>query len=379
MRQTLLLALCLAGCAGGGEVAVESHDEAATVCAAGPTVSGIDVSSYQGTIDWARVAGSGRKFGIAKASEGTGYTDPTFAGNWSGMAKNGMLRGAYHFFRASVDAVAQAQHFVSIVGKLGPNDFTMLDLEVTDGQSAATVASRALTWLKTVEQMTGKMPIVYTGPSFFQSTLGNPAGFVAYPLVIANYGVNCPDVPGSWKTWTMWQYSSTGSVPGIAGNVDEDTFNGDLAALQKLVANGQPADPCAGLTDGKYCGGDGITGDKNTLFTCKGGLVATEEACSGGCKYNPPGTPDACNPPAPAADGGTTPPAAGADGGTTGGPSPEGNGATGSNAGGSAGSASEPATPAGGGCSMSGAPGSSPLALALLLLALAFRRRRARA
>src|SRR5690348_14694718 len=98
-RASLLLALLSSiGCAApADDRAVGSLDEAATVCPAGATVTGIDVSHYQGTVDWAKVAGSGRKFGIVKATEGTGYIDSSFAANWSAMKKAGVLRSAYHF------------------------------------------------------------------------------------------------------------------------------------------------------------------------------------------------------------------------------------------------------------------------------------------
>lgn len=376
-----------AGCVGapptgdgsGVGVDVGSFDEASTVCAAGTVVYGIDVSSYQGTIDWSKVAGAGKKFAIAKATEGTTYKDPTFAANWAGMKAAGILRSAYHFFRASDDPTAQAQFFVDTVGPLAADDLPlMLDLEVTDGQSAATVASRARTFIAAVEKATGKKPLVYTGPSFFRDTLGNPSGFENNPLVIANYGVSCPDVPGTWPTWTMWQYTDAASVAGISGGVDGDQFNGDLDALKKLAAGGTP-DPCFGLVDGSYCGGDGIDGDKSTLFVCKGGSVASMTKCAAGCKYNPPGTPDECNPAPPAPDGGTA--VGGDDGGTSDGTG--GNGGTpgdpGANGdtGGGGGSGVMPA-PAGG-CSVGGGAGNGGALVFVLgaLALIALRRRRA--
>jgi lysozyme len=77
-------------------------------------VPGIDVSHYQGSVDWATVAGGGERFGFAKASEGvsgTGSSDPYFADNWSGMRAAGILRGAYHFYHPKDDPTAQAHNF----------------------------------------------------------------------------------------------------------------------------------------------------------------------------------------------------------------------------------------------------------------------------
>ncbi|HEY7957863.1 MAG TPA: GH25 family lysozyme [Polyangia bacterium] len=380
MRTTLLIALLASsGClAGPGDRAVGSLDEAATMCPNGATVSGIDVSGYQGTVDWAQVAASGRKFAIAKATEGVTFTDSTFATNWAAMKSHGILRSAYHFFHSNDDPVAQAHYFVDAMGPLDANDLPpMLDLEVTDGEPAATVASTALTWLKTVEQLTGRKPIVYTYPDFWQNQISQPAGFTGYPLNIANYGVTCPNVVGSWATWTMWQNSSTGSVPGVSGNVDEDTFNGSATALMQFAGGSGTPDPCLGLYDGSYCGGDGITGDKNTLFVCKNSAVASMTPCSAGCVYNPPGTPDACNPAPASDDGGTAGP--NDDGGTIdpgAGPGNDAGGGNGLNGGGGNGSSMMGATA--GGCSLAGPTSSSSGAAALaifFLFALALRRR----
>lgn len=375
MRATLIVLLC-AGCGAAG---VDSVEEAATVCAAGATTPGIDVSHYQGTIDWTKVAAAGKKFAIAKATEGTGIIDASFSAYWSGMKKAGVIRGAYHFFRSNLDATAQANYFINAVGQLGPDDLPpMLDLETTDGQSAATITSKALTWLQAVEKATGKKPIVYTYVSFWQSTLGKPSGFSGYPLNIANYGVTCPQQVGSWPTWDMWQYSSTGSVSGISGDVDEDYFNGDLAALQKFAAGSGSGNPCLGLADGYYCGGDGLAGDKGTLYVCKGGQIDMKTVCGAGCKFNPPGTPDECNPdptPPPPSDGGTG--GAGGPGGSNGGGTGGGTGGGGGadNPGGVGGGGEMPGS-ASSGCSMGGAPTSGWLALLLVVAVLAVRRAR---
>jgi lysozyme len=379
MRATLIVLLC-AGCGAAG---VDPVEEAATVCAAGATTPGIDVSHYQGTIDFAKVAAAGKKFVIVKATESTGYIDPSFAGYWADIKKAGMIRGAYHFFRANVDATAQANYFVNTVGQLGADDLPpMLDLETTDGESAATIASRALTWLQVVEKATGKKPILYTYVSFWQSTLGQPSGFQGYPLNIANYGVTCPQQVGSWPAWTMWQYSSTGSVSGISGDVDEDYFNGDLASLQKFAGGSGSGNPCLGLVDGSYCGGDGLAGDKGTLYVCKGGMVDKKTVCGAGCKFNPPGTPDACNPdPTPMPDGGTGSGSGGSGGGGTGGGSGGGSGGGGAadNPGGGVGvggGGEMMPSSASSGCSMGGTSSNGWLPLFLVLAVLAVRRAR---
>jgi lysozyme len=208
----------------------------------GDLLAGIDVSHWQGTVDWQRVAGDGVSFVFIKATEGGDYTDPAFAANWAGAARAGVARGAYHFYRPQTGAAAQAQHFLRTVqlraGDLPP----VLDVEVTDGQSAGAIAAGVRTWLETVERATGRRPIVYTRASFWTSQMG--AGFGAYPLWVAHYGAASPAVPSGWSGWTFWQHSDSGRVAGISGNVDLNWFRGGWAELQALIQTG--AVPAAG-------------------------------------------------------------------------------------------------------------------------------------
>ncbi|HVY44757.1 MAG TPA: GH25 family lysozyme [Minicystis sp.] len=239
------LAAFVAGCAasaGESDGPVGQTEEASTVCASGATTEGVDVSSYQPNTNWQQVAASGRGFAIVKATEGTTYTDPTFHANWSGMKAAGMVRGAYHFFHPSDDPIAQADYFTGVMGALGQGDLGgALDLEVTDGVAGATVVARAKSFLQRVEQNTGKVPLIYTSPGFWDGLGGDKSGFEHYTLWIAHWGVNCPDVPSPWTTWKFWQYADNGSVPGVSGGVDHDVFNGSKAALQAFA--GSTPDP----------------------------------------------------------------------------------------------------------------------------------------
>src|SRR5258706_5555779 len=138
-------------------------EEAVTVCAAGDTVKGLDVSHYQGAIDFAKLKAAGYKFAFMKATEGTGYTDEKFKTNWANAKSTGVLRGAYHFFRPSYDGVAQAKHFVSVMGALHDGDLPpVLDLEVQDGVSDATVIARAKDFLAKVKELSGRTPMIYS-------------------------------------------------------------------------------------------------------------------------------------------------------------------------------------------------------------------------
>jgi lysozyme len=242
-RTPLVVALAglLAGCgAEGPDVGMISFG--LTVCPAGPTIEGVDVSHYDGVIDWAKVRGAGIDFAVMKATEGTGFTDPTYATNWQGSAANGVIRGAYHFFRPAVDPTAQADFFVQTAGVPLSGDLPLtLDLETTDGLSGAQVSQGALTFLQRVEAKTGRTPIVYTSASFM-SSIGNPP-LGPYLLWVAHWQVNCPNIPSPpWNDWQFWQYSDSGTVAGIPSAVDLDKFNGTREDLMNLVGGGPPPD-----------------------------------------------------------------------------------------------------------------------------------------
>jgi len=207
------------------------------VCPAGTTVEGIDVSSWQGNaVDWGMVRASGREFGIARISDGTGTLDTTFTRNWTNLRAAGMVRGAYQFFRPAQDPIAQADIVVNAVGTLGDGDLPVtIDVEVTGGQTAATIAANIRTWMLRVEAGTGKRPMVYTGPSFWNTNV-NSTAFGDNALWIANWGTNCPNVPTGWTDWVFHQYSDgttppEPSVPSLGTSVDRDRFNGTAAQL----------------------------------------------------------------------------------------------------------------------------------------------------
>jgi lysozyme len=260
----------LAGCASAPEEDVGSSDLAVTVCGQ-TTVKGIDV--YHGDnggnpIDWAQVKAAGMSFAFAKATESTNFTDSAFATNWPAMKAAGLKRGAYHFFHADVDPVAQANFFLATVGPLSPGDLLVLDMETTNGQTQATIAAHAVTFLETVHSATGTTPLLYTSPLFLSSY----PGLGAFPLWIANYGVSCPMVPAEWSTYVFWQSGSTGSITPISGAVDLDSFNGTLADLAALgVPDGGAGDADAGAdasTDAAPEGG--ATSDAGPAWPSRG-------------------------------------------------------------------------------------------------------------
>jgi GH25 family lysozyme M1 (1,4-beta-N-acetylmuramidase) len=255
-----LLVLTAAGCAADslGEL-----EQAAAVCARGPTLAGIDVSKWQGAIDWNQVAGSGVSFAFIRVNHGLDDIDERFTYNWAEARRVGIARGAYQYFLPNEDAVAQADLFLDLMGPLEPGDLPpVLDVENTGGgMSPSAVAAQVGRWMDRVEPALGVKPIIYTGKYFWQDNVQS-SDFADHPLWIAYWDVTCPDLPTPWSDWLFHQTSDSGSVPGISGAVDTDVFNG---SIEDLVALGQADSPCAVIeADG------GVVDDTGRCFRAGG-------------------------------------------------------------------------------------------------------------
>lgn len=210
--------------------------QAATICPGTTKVYGVDVSYYNGAIDWAKVKTAGKQFALIRVSDGTGFLDPKFAANWNGAKSAGLAVGAYQYFRPSQDATAQADLLVNQLASVGfgVGDIPpIIDIEVADGVSSATVAARVNTWLQRVKSKTGRLPVLYTSPGFW-SGIGNPTPSPLPYLWIGHWNVTCPTLPPAWGRLRFWQYSATGTVSGISGSVNLDLYNGSLTELKSL-------------------------------------------------------------------------------------------------------------------------------------------------
>jgi GH25 family lysozyme M1 (1,4-beta-N-acetylmuramidase) len=206
----------------------------AGVCANGTTLPGVDVSVYQATIDWTEVRAAGVMFAFARISDGT-YLDTEFDANWAGMKGAGVFRGAYQYFEPGEDPTTQANIVISATGWLGPGDLpVVLDAEVTGGQSEATIVANMHTWVKKVQAGTGRVPMIYTAPDYWDDSVASTA-FSANPLWAANWEVTCPTLAEGWTNWAFWQYSDDGTVSGITGAVDLDEFNGSINDLLAMA------------------------------------------------------------------------------------------------------------------------------------------------
>ena len=180
---------------------------------------GIDVSHYQGMIDWKEVATLGKVgYVYIKATEGSGLQDDMYAYNLREARKNGLLSGSYHFFRSNSTVSEQLANMTSVVKKSEQDLIPIIDVERING-SRSVFITRLHQFMQAVEKHYGCKPILYTFVNFYNKYLQGE-GFDKYPLMIAFYRDDQP-LLNDEHPYIIWQYTSHGEVPGIDGNVDQ--------------------------------------------------------------------------------------------------------------------------------------------------------------
>ena len=206
--------------------------------------AGVDVSHYQGSINWSSVKAAGISFAYIKATEGTTYTDPQFSANYLHAYNAKVIRGAYHFAQPGLSSgSAQATYFAAHGGAWSANNLTlpgMLDLEGgCAGLSTTSMRSWILAFYNTYKAKTTRDVVIYTSPSWWNTCTGGWSGMSAKsPLYVANWtSAANPTIPTGFPYATIWQYTDSGSVSGIPGAVDRDRFNGTAARLLALANN----------------------------------------------------------------------------------------------------------------------------------------------
>ncbi|MFI1221505.1 MULTISPECIES: lysozyme [unclassified Streptomyces] len=211
-------------------------------------VQGIDVSHWQGSINWGSVKAAGIDFAYMKATEGTSYKDSSFSANYTGSYNAGLIRGAYHFARPNLsNGATQANYFAGSGGGWSKDGKTLpgvLDIEHNPYGAACYGLSttQMRTWINdfynAYKARTTRDVVIYTTASWWNSCTGGWTGMAAKsPLWVAHWGTSNPSIPSGFPTWTIWQYTATGRVGGVAGDVDRNKFNGTMARLQALANN----------------------------------------------------------------------------------------------------------------------------------------------
>ncbi|KAF8842366.1 glycoside hydrolase family 25 protein [Paxillus ammoniavirescens] len=202
---------------------------------------GIDVSSYQPSVDWTTVKNNGIAFAYIKATEGTSYISPTFSSQYTGATHAGLIRGGYHFAHPdSSSGATQAKYFLAHGGGWSGDGITLpgaLDIEYnpSGAECYGLSASAMVSWVKdfsnTYKAATGRYPVIYTTTDWWKTCTGNSATFGSTnPLWIAHYASTIGTLPAGWKYTSFWQYADSGPNPG-----DADLWNGDLAGLKRYT------------------------------------------------------------------------------------------------------------------------------------------------
>lgn len=196
---------------------------------AGTVYEGIDVSAYQGIIDFKQVKDAGIDFVYIKASEGENIVDEYFLRNYEQARENGLNIGFYHYVdaRTTEEAIAEAEHFANTIAGTVPTCKLAMDFESFGNLSNSEINEISKVFLSRAQELTNKEMVIYSdtysATTVFSQELANE-----YPLWVAQYYVDNPSDNGKWQTWEGFQYTDRGEVPGINGYVDRDKFTSEI-------------------------------------------------------------------------------------------------------------------------------------------------------
>ncbi len=206
--------------------------------APGEQWQGIDVSEWQGNINFEQVAASGIKIVYIRSSLGNSYIDPYFQQNYQKARAAGLKIGFYHYVtaRSVSQAKSQAQFFARVVQGKRFQCRLAMDFEDLTGLSAAQATEIGLAFIRETEKASGKKAVVYSNTYNAGAMFGG--AMTKYPLWAASYGVPQPSSAVNWTSWAGWQYTDKGQIPGISGYVDRDIFTRAM-----LLKSSEPVNP----------------------------------------------------------------------------------------------------------------------------------------
>ena len=189
---------------------------------------GIDVSRWQGSINFTEVANDGIDIVYIKATQGTTYVSPTFEEQYINAKNNGLKIGFYHYVTARTveEARNEAQFFASKISGKQIDCKLAMDFEEFGNLSQEEINAIGLAFMKRLEELTNKPTVIYSN-TYAARTIWN-GEIIKYPLWVAEYGVSKPRDNGKWNSYVGWQYTNMGNIKGINGNVDRDKFTKDI-------------------------------------------------------------------------------------------------------------------------------------------------------
>lgn len=210
---------------------------------------GIDVSGWQGNINYAEVKNSGIEIVYMKSSEGRSFVDTYFNQNYTNAKANGLKVGFYHYLvaRSNEEAIEEARFFVSVISGKEPDCRLAMDFESFGNLSVEEINQIGITFMTAVQNLSGKEVIIYSNTNDARNVFSGE--LTNYPLWVAQYEVREPTPNGKWSTWAGWQYTSTGEVAGISGHVDRNKFT------EQVLLNTSGAIPLPDNTDKPIAGG----------------------------------------------------------------------------------------------------------------------------
>lgn len=194
---------------------------------------GIDISKWQGTnLDWSAIRNAGFSFAFLRASSGS-TEDSTYELNRERATKAGVLLGGYHYFYPQVNIPTQVELLARLV------DSKVELPAVLDVEEAGLNEGLVFQFLDSYEKLTGRIPMIYTSAYKWHTLVGRNKTWAArYPLWVAHYTTAAnPILPDAWKTWSFWQFTSSGSVPNYAGRIDTNWYNGTEEELKRFYAH----------------------------------------------------------------------------------------------------------------------------------------------
>jgi GH25 family lysozyme M1 (1,4-beta-N-acetylmuramidase) len=227
----------------GSTIRAHEHVDQNRALLAPSGLPGLDVSHWQGSINWTTVKNQGAQFAYIKATEGTTYRDPNFSANYTNAYYAGLVRGAYHFAQpASSSGAAQADYFAAHGGAWSRDNQTlpgMLDIEYNPngatcyGISQASMRTWITSFLNEYHAKTSRWATIYTTTDWWKTCTGNTSAYASNdPLDIARYSSSVGTLPAGWGFYTFWQWADSGTFPG-----DQDVFNGSHDRLLALANN----------------------------------------------------------------------------------------------------------------------------------------------